>query len=340
MATPLGMPAIPLRTTAPPWRSAWDAALYGPGGFFRTQSPADHFRTSVHGSDLMARALLTLLDRAGLDTLVDVGAGRGELLVALHRLDPTLELLGVEVAARPGELPAQVDWSPVLPTSVDGLVIAHEWLDNVPCHVVEVDDTGSPRVVHVDPATGEESLGHRVDADGVPATLQEWLAEWWPLDGYAPGTRAEVGTSRDRAWGDLVGRMDRGLAIAVDYGHLRADRPALGSLRSYLHGREVDVLPDGSRDVTAHVAVDALAAATGGMLVRQRDALAALGLETTRPPHGLAEADPAAYLSALERTTRAADLVAPGGLGDFWWVVCGRGGIDASVLSPLGVPRD
>ncbi len=78
MATSLGMPALPPRTDAPSWRTAWDNALYGPDGFYRRNAPADHFRTAVHGSVLSARALLRLLRANDLDTVVDVGAGRGE----------------------------------------------------------------------------------------------------------------------------------------------------------------------------------------------------------------------------------------------------------------------
>lgn len=323
MATNLGIPPLPPRTSAPPWRTAWDRALYGPDGFYRHQAPADHFRTSVHGSTLLAEALVRLLRDRALNTLVDVGAGRGELLTAVHRLAPELTLLGVEVAARPAGLPSAVDWSPVLPSAVDGVLLAHEWLDNVPCHVVEVDAAGDVRVVHVDPATGAESLGHRVDDPGVPPTLHAWLDAWWPLDAREPGTRAEVGTARDRAWADAAGRVGRGLAIAVDYGHTRADRPPYGSLRSYRDGREVDVRPDGSRDVTASVAVDAVAAATGGTVVRQREALSLLGLATGRPPLSLARSSPREYAEALATTTRATDLTAEGGLGDFYWVVSG-----------------
>jgi SAM-dependent MidA family methyltransferase len=329
VTTPLGMPALPPRTEAPPWRTAWDQALYGPGGFFRRHSPADHFRTSAHDSDLLARALLRLLRAKDLDTVVDVGAGRGELLVALHALDPTLRLLGVEVAPRPAELPTAVDWTAVLPSEVDGLVFANEWLDDIPCHVAQMDTDDSVRVVHVDPATGEESLGHRVDLDGVPGSLVEWLDRWWPLT--HPGDRAEIGTTRDRAWADVVSRLTRGLAIAVDYGHLIGDRPRDGSLRSYLAGREVPVLPDGSRDVTAHVAVDAVAAVCDGVVLRQREALATLGITAERPPLPLAGTDPTAYAVALERATRAADLLAPGGLGDFYWVVSGAGGVEPSL---------
>jgi SAM-dependent MidA family methyltransferase len=321
------MPAIPPRTTAPSWRTAWDAALYGPAGFFRRNAPADHFRTAVHGSDLMARAFLRLLRQHDLDTVVDVGAGGGELLVALHRLAPELKLLGVEVAPRPPGLPETIDWSASLPEAVDGLVVAHEWLDNVPCHVVAVDDSGKARVVHVDPATGEESLGHPVGEPGVPPSMAEWLDQWWPLTGADPGVRAEIGTSRDRAWADVVGRIGRGLAIAVDYGHVREARPAYGSLRSYLHGRAVPVVPDGSRDVTGHVAVDAVANAVGGELTTQREALQALGIDVGRPSMALAHEDPPSYVAALAGAADAATVTARDGMGDFYWVVSGHGGV-------------
>ncbi len=331
MVTSLGMPPLPPRTDAPSWRTAWDRALYGPDGFYRRHAPADHFRTAVHGSDLMARALLRLVEAHDLDTVVDVGAGRGELLAALHRLSPELELLAVEVAPRPATLPPPIAWSPVLPESVDGLVIAHEWLDNIPCHVAAVDDKGDVRVVHVDPSTGQESYGHRVSTPGVPPSMSEWLEQWWPLEGREPGTRAEIGTSRDLAWADVVRRVERGLAIAVDYGHTMESRPAEGSLRSYLEGRQVPVLPDGSRDVTAHVAVDSVAAAAGGTVTTQRDALQALGIDSSRPTLALASTDPAAYVGALSGAAAAADLTAADGFGDFYWVVSGAGGISAKL---------
>lgn len=333
MVTSLGMPAVPPATTAPPWRTAWDGALYGPDGFYRRRTPADHFRTAVHGSDVMATALLRLLRESDLDTVVDVGAGRGELLAALHRLAPDLELLGVEVAPRPTGLPMAIAWSSALPESVEGLVVAHEWLDNVPCHVAAVDDNGEVRVVHVDPATGEESLGHRLAGPGVPPSMAEWLNRWWPLDTGSPGARAEVGTARDRAWSEVVGRVTRGIAIAVDYGHQVADRPAHGSLRSYRGGRAVPVLPDGSRDVTAHVAVDSVAVAVHGTVIGQRDALRLLGVDAARPALTLATEDPAAYVEALAGSATAADLTAVGGFGDFYWVVSVHGGVSASPLT-------
>jgi SAM-dependent MidA family methyltransferase len=330
-ATSLGMPAVPPPTSAPPWKTAWDRALYGPDGFFRRESPAAHFRTSVHASPLFAQAVVRLAREAGLDTVVDIGAGRGELLNAVHALDPTLDLLAVEVAPRPASLPDGIAWTTALPESVDGLVVANEWLDNIPCHVVEV-ATDGPRVVHVDPASGEETLGQPLSHPSVPASLAGWLDRWWPLATEETGTRAEVGSTRDAAWRDVVDRVHRGLAVAIDYGHRRDTRPPFGSLRSYRDGREVDVLPDGSRDVTAPVAVDALAAAGGGAVLDQREALHRLGVTGARPDLDLARTDPPAYLRALSRATEAAELTAAGGLGDFFWVVTATGG----AANPLG----
>ncbi|MDQ3616165.1 MAG: SAM-dependent methyltransferase [Actinomycetota bacterium] len=319
--TSLGMPVIPPPTTAPTWKNAWDLALYGLDGFFRRETPAAHFRTSVHASPLFAGALVALVRRAGLDTVVDIGAGRGELLTQLHAADPSLRLLGVEVAARPTLLDAGIDWTSALPESVEGLVVANEWLDNIPCHVVEVDGAGTTRVVHVNATTGEEALGAAVTDSSVPQSLSAWCASWWPLQDAEPGTRAEVGTTRDAAWADVVRRVEHGVAVAVDYGHVREDRPPFGSLRCYRDGGEVDVIPDGSRDVTAHVAVDSVAAQVGAQVTRQRDALRLLGVSGTRPDLALATAEPGRYLAGLAHSTEAAELTVEGGLGDFRWIV-------------------
>jgi SAM-dependent MidA family methyltransferase len=293
-----------------PWREVWHDALYGSEGFFMTGRPGEHFRTSVTASHVFAEAVARAAADEELRRIVDVGAGGGELLAQLHRIDPTLELLGVDLAGRPPGLPTAVEWSAEPPTAFDGLLIANEWLDNVPCDVVEVDESGTAREVLVDQATGEEQLGDRVGS--------EWLDAWWPL--AEPGDRAEIGQARDDAWADAVSRVN-GLAIAIDYGHLADARPPFGSLTSFAQGHELDVIPDGSRDITAHVAVDAVAERVGGCLERQRDALARLGVSGARPHLELATDDPAEYVRQLSRASEAGELRAQGGLGDFWWIV-------------------
>lgn len=296
-----------------PWNVAWEAALYGPNGFFRTSRPADHFRTSVHVA-AFAGAIAELVRRTSASTVVDLGAGGGELLIALHAHLPGVRLIAVEMGTRPVDLPTEIEWMHQLPEHIDGLLIANEWLDNVPVPVVERSNS-TTREVLVAPSGGAESLGSTVNSD--------WLTRWWPL--HEDGERAEIGAARDAAWAEAVSRVD-GTAIAIDYGHLLDSRPPCGTLASFLEGRQVDVIPDGSRDVTAHVAVDSLAAACGGSLLRQRDALAVLGLNAKRPPIELAHSDPAAYVRALSHSSEVGELVARGGLGDFWWIIADTAG--------------
>lgn len=308
-----------------PWRDAWQEALYGAEGFYRRdEGPAGHFTTSTHGplGAVLAEALGRLADREGATHVVDVGCGRGELLTHLAAARPDLRLTGVDVVERPSDLPAGVDWlsSPGgadLPDGLrdldDVLVVAHEWLDVVPCPVAEVDASGTPRVVLVDPATGEESLG-----DAVAGEDRAWCAAHWPHDGLAPGSRVEVGLARDLAWSGLIGRLRSGTALAVDYGHTRGTRPPDGTLAGYRAGAMVHPLPDGSCDLTAHVAVDSL---EQDERTTQRDALTALGLTAATPDHTRARTDPAGYLAALARASAVGSLTARDGFGAFWWVL-------------------
>ncbi|MGW8764813.1 SAM-dependent methyltransferase [Streptomyces sp. NPDC055815] len=309
------------------WREATERALYGPGGFYlRTEGPAGHFRTSVHASPLFAAAVARLLgevaEELGTDgvDLVDVGAGRGELLTAvLAAVGSSLSVraYAVERAARPDGLDPRVEWTDRVPEGVRGLLFANEWLDNVPADVAEADPAGTVRYVEVAP-DGSERLGAPVtgpDAD--------WLARWWPL--REPGTRAEIGRPRDEAWAAAVGSLTAGRAVAVDYAHVRASRPPFGSLTGFRAGREVPPVPDGSCDVTSHVALDACAGLTAGLpaaeLVTQREALGRLGVSGERPPLALASTDPAGYVRALASAGEAAELTARGGLGDFLWLI-------------------
>lgn len=318
-----------------PWRVAMDRALYGPDGFFVAGAgPAAHFRTSVHASPVFAAALLAVVHQvdaalghpARLD-VVDVGAGRGELLSALGVSAGCalgarrLRLTAVERAARPADLPEEINWVDEIPDAITGLLLATEWLDNVPLDVAVQSDDGW-RCLLVDPATGEESVG-----DPVSPVDEEWLDRWWPTTPAASGARAEIGRTRDEAWAEAVAKIDRGLALTVDYGHLRDSRPVDGTLTGYRGGRQVPPVPDGSGDVTAHVAVDSVASAGERVarcayrLVSQRAALRALGADGGRPPLSLAASDPAGYVRALAAASTVAELTDPAGLGGHWWLL-------------------
>jgi SAM-dependent MidA family methyltransferase len=327
-------------------------SLYGArDGFFAREAPRAHFRTSVHASWLFAEAVTRLLERldralggpAELD-LLDVGGGRGELLqqvldavagraaaAADDPEDPTgrgghpgpeglatrLRPAVVERAPRPERLDPRIAWHAELPPagSLTGLVFANEWLDNVPLDVAETDGAGVPRYVQVD-AAGRETAGAQVSGEDAA-----WLRTWWPLES-APGLRAEIGRPRDAAWTAAVHTLSRGLAVAVDYGHTLHERPLLGTLTGYLDGREVPPVPDGARDLTAHVAFDACAAAAAGpwRLRTQREALHDLGVHGGRPPLSWASTDALAYVRGLRDASEAAELTDPAGLGSFRWL--------------------
>ncbi|MDI9832016.1 SAM-dependent methyltransferase [Streptomyces sp. KAU_LT] len=316
------------------WRAAAESALYGPEGFYRRpEGPAGHFRTSVHASPLYAAAVARLLCRVdealghpGTLDLVDMAAGRGELVTGVLAALPAgvaarTRAYAVEIAARPPGLDPRVTWLSEPPRSVTGLLFANEWLDNVPVEVAEVDSAGVPRRVLVR-RDGTERLG-----DPVTEAEARWLARWWPLpEEGGEGLRAEIGLPRDEAWAAVAGTLERGLAVAVDYAHTRGSRPPFGTLTGFRDGRETAPVPDGSCDLTAHVALDACAL-PGARLLTQREALRALGITGARPSLELASPRPAEYLRALASAGEAAELTATGGLGDFGWL-----------LQPAGVP--
>jgi SAM-dependent MidA family methyltransferase len=232
-----------------PWHQAWQTALYGPSGFYRRpEGPAGHFRTACHaGADVLAVALARLATQAGCTAIVDVGAGRGELLTALAQLPPAhlpepaspedlppagsgenpdpgetpdrapgagagerrLRLHGVDVVGRPAALPAAVGWSCGLKELPDDV------LDGALVVAWELLDVVPTPIAQACP----DGIARIVLVDpatgeeqlGPPLTAVEaaWCARWWPLGSTRPGARVEIGTPRDTLWAGLVERVAR-----------------------------------------------------------------------------------------------------------------------------------
>jgi SAM-dependent MidA family methyltransferase len=332
----------------------------GPVAHFRTSVHASRLFAGA-----VARLLCRVdeaLGRPAPLAFVDMAAGRGELVTGVLAALPAevaarTRAYAVEVAARSDGPDERVTWLTEPPTGVTGLLFANEWLDNVPVDVAQTDPDGVPRRVLVR-QDGTERLGEPVAGEDA-----RWLERWWPLParegdegvhggeagengdlpagerqaprsgrgetlraGQGEGLRAEIGHPRDAAWASAVATLDRGLAVAVDYAHTAAARPPFGTLTGYRAGRETPPVPDGTCDLTAHVALDACAL-PGARTVRQRTALHALGVSGVRPPLSLAATDPAAYVRALADAGEAGELTARGGLGDFVWL-----------LQPVGIP--
>ena len=165
------------------WVHAWQEALYGPRGFYRGQVPARDFATATHPplGAVLAEAIWHYADLLELSGVVDIGAGRGELIGALHAHRPDRPLLGVDVVERPADLPDGVGWlrgpggAPLpdeLSDLTDVLVVAHEWLDVVPCVIGQLDADGVVREVLVDPTSGDEDLGDPLADVKLPAAAR------------------------------------------------------------------------------------------------------------------------------------------------------------------------
>ncbi|THV30251.1 SAM-dependent methyltransferase [Glycomyces paridis] len=295
------------------WSTAMNRALYGPGGFYRRERPRDHFTTSARHpafAEALARLVTAAFDRLGRPedfTVVDVGADTGDLLARLSGLEHW-RLVGVDLRPRPEGLPERIVWRPEPPERFTGVLLACELLDNVPCDVAVVAG-GERRYEAVNPE-GATRPGARLDAAD-----EAWLDRWWPI--REDGERAEIGRPRDDAWRALTARLVRGTALAVDYGHTRSARPEGGTMTGFRNGRAMAPVPDGSMDLTAHVAVDAIEC---DHRERQSEALRALGLTTARPALTQAYEDPAGYAAALARASAAATLTDNTGLGAHWWL--------------------
>lgn len=331
--------------TTATWREAWHEALYGPRGFYRREEgPAGHFATSAQGipgvAEILAQALVATATDIGAEIVVDFACGRGELLDTMARfVAPDVDLAGVDVVPRPSGLSPRVAWieSPggaAVPSFAwlagrRALVVAHEWLDVVPCTIAEVDDDGRLREVFVEKRDEQEAddgemrerLGKELKDGDLNDAEAAWAARWWPAS--EPGDRVEIGLSRDEAWASLVAAVaahaaSGSVVLGIDYVVTSDDPPPFGTLTGFRDGVDCPPVPDGTCDLTAHVMLDSLD--VDGATTQRDRLLDLFGDEALQPvPIDLASSDPAAYLERLALRSAFATATSSSGLGAFVW---------------------
>jgi SAM-dependent MidA family methyltransferase len=214
-------------------------------------------------------------------------------------------------------------------------VLANEFLDALPVHLVEIHD-GQPREVHVGvSATG--AFEERLLAPSTPAIAAR-LEDLTAIGvAFGEGQRAELCLELGRWVADVAATLSAGLVLVIDYGapavRLYGPRHGAGTLMTY-RGHAADGSPDapyrdvGERDITAHVDTTILArlldAARYDVLgeTTAAELLAGCGLEDLLERERNRAVDTSALLLLRSAVMRMLD---PRHLGGFRAVLAGRG---------------
>ena len=315
-----------------------ELALYDADGFFggdklRSQKGGD-FLTSPEVSPLFGKTLAIYVERERVRIgepfqLVEVGAGSGSLIRPLLE---TIDVDALAVEASPAARERLLEVLPAnhilteLPTSVRGVIIANELIDNIPMALAQrINGQWRERWVGVD----DDGLVF-IDADP-RADVVEWLDAYAgevPDDGWV-----EVQIAAQVWLRSAIDRLEAGSIVLIDYGDSAEGllpRRQDGTLRTYRsHHLGPHPLDDpGETDITADVNFSALiataeAAGAVATLERQHDFLAELGLRDRLSQIRQAELAAARSGDDMERLhlrtvkTEMETLLHPRGLGDF-----------------------
>jgi SAM-dependent MidA family methyltransferase len=299
------------------------------------------------------------LDRPDPFTLVEYGAGAGTLALAIHAglrddRSPLAEALVYapieQNAHRVAELRERASAAglPVIvprpylehhaaeaAVPVAGAVLANEFLDALPVHLVEIGD-GQAREVHVGVSAAGAFEEHLLapSTPAITARLEDLAAAGVT---FAEGQRAELCLELDGWAADVAAMLPAGVVLVIDYGgtaaRLYGPRHRAGTLMTY-RGHAADGSPDapyrdvGERDITAHVDTTTLIRlldAAGFDVLGETTAaelLTGCGLEDLLERERTRAVDAAAALLLRSAVMRLLD---PRHLGGFRAVLAGRG---------------
>jgi SAM-dependent MidA family methyltransferase len=186
------------------------------------------------------RALFEQLERPPDFTVVELGAGRGEMAQAFS------QWRYVPVDAGWGELPRRFT----------GVVFANEFFDALPVEVV-VRRGDALRQMRV---SWDGSRFVWIEGSEIASEAASYVGRY--LSPLEEGGLAEVNLEALRWIERIAQSLERGFVLTIDYGYTRRERARFpqGTLMSYQqHRASEDVLTGpGERDITAHVCFTAL----------------------------------------------------------------------------------
>jgi SAM-dependent MidA family methyltransferase len=297
----------------------------------------------------LAMQVRQVLERTGGDIL-ELGPGTGSLAVDLfaelksqgaapsrYRLlevSPELrERQRARIAERlPGDA-GRFEWLEALPDRIDGVVLANEVLDVLPCALVhrtggEIVERG---VVVTEAGFGWEDMAL---PDG---ELRRRARGVIPPGDYDYLT--EVNLAAEALVRSVAAALGNGLALFIDYGYAQNEyyhpQRSMGTLRCHYRHRfhnDPFFLP-GLQDITAHVDFTAMARAAQSAdaeimgFTTQAHFLISCGLAVL-----LADGDPNMTLSRVKTTSAVHRLVSPSEMGDLFKVLGIGRGVDPPLL--------
>jgi len=322
-----------IRSSGPmPFDRFMEVALYSTNGFFggdtlRSEKAGD-FLTSPEVSPLFGETLAEFVKReheriGDPFEILEVGAGSGSLIRPLLSTYP-VPAQAVEASPAAREvLSAHVKTTEQMPSSVRGVIIANELIDNLPMALSQkVGEGWRERWVGV-------SGDALVFVDAPPRDdVIKWLEDF---AGDVPdGGWVEVQLGAQRWLSEAMKTLQDGSIVVIDYGDTAENllpRRQDGTLRTYrAHHLGPHPLDEpGETDITADVNFSALLKTAGpnAELFRQDDFLTDLGLRDRLTELRTAELAASRSGDEMERLrvralkTEAETLLHPRGLGDF-----------------------
>ena len=265
------------------------AALYAPGlGYYaagaKKLGDGGDFVTAPELSPFFGAALADAFAALGATRVLELGAGSGTLardFIAAGSTAPPYSILEVSADLRERQqslLAGQaVTWLDALPDRIEGLVIANEVLDAVPCEIVRfhAGRYEQARVQFMCPALVDSSVANN---DCEPQFAWGWqqLPEGAlmaaaklripPIEGYT----TEINLEAEALVATLAERLTDGALCFIDYGFPRREyylhERNTGTLACHFHHRvHFDpLILAGLQDITAHVDFTAIAEAAVG----------------------------------------------------------------------------
>jgi SAM-dependent MidA family methyltransferase len=248
------------------------AALYAPGlGYYTAGATklgiGGDFVTAPELSSLFGAALADAFAPLGANHVLELGAGSGKLardFLAASAKSPSYAILDVSADLRDRQqalLPDhQVTWLDALPERIEGLVIANEVLDAVPCEIVRFHGRHYEQARVITHGDAFAWAWQPLLDDPLLAAAKLRVP---PLEGYT----SEINLEAEALVATLAERLSDGALCFIDYGFPRREY--------YLHDRSAGTLAchyqqrvhfdplvlAGLQDITAHVDFTAVAEA-------------------------------------------------------------------------------